>query len=113
MAFTAYQNIRGSDGIHVALLSPGDKASSLKSLTLCNVHVSADATVSLSIVKLSDSSSRNASETYYLIKNVSIRFGTTLHLDDPTLLAFNNLSTGYSLFITVGSGDQIDVVMTR
>jgi hypothetical protein len=109
MAFTPYHNITGSNGIHVELLAPGDNASDIKSITIANTHASNDATVSLSVVKLSGSSSRNSSETYYLFKTVAIPSDTSLLLDNSDMLSFNNSTSGYSLFITVGSSDTVDV----
>ena len=70
MAFS-YHNITGSTGVHVELLTAGDNASTIKSISLANIHASADATVSLSIAKLSDYSSKNTEEVYYLIKTIS------------------------------------------
>tara|TARA_R110002020_G_scaffold386128_3_gene596948 strand:+ start:1964 stop:2314 length:351 start_codon:yes stop_codon:yes gene_type:complete len=109
MAFTPYHNITGSNGIHVELLAPGDNASSIKSITIANTHASNDATVSLSIAKLSDSSALNASETYYLFKTVAIPSDTSLLLDNSDMLSFNNSISGFYLFITVGSSDTVDV----
>ena len=113
MAFTPYHNIDGSDGIHVELLAPGDKAGNIKSITIVNTHATDDATISLSIVKLSDPSDLNASETYYLLSTIAIPADTSLLLNDSSMLAFDNSLTGYSLFITVGSSDTLDVSITR
>ena len=46
MAFTPYHKITGSTGVHVELLAAGDNASNIKSITLTNIHATADATVS-------------------------------------------------------------------
>ena len=114
MAFTPLHNITGSTGVHVELLAPGDNASEISSITLSTIHASNDATVSLSIVKLSDSSDLNASETYYILHTIAIPAKTTLLLDNTSMLAFDNSVSGYSLFITVGSGDTVDVkIKTR
>ena len=53
MAFTPYHNITGSTGVNIELLKAGDNASNIKSITITNTHATADATVTLSIVKLS------------------------------------------------------------
>ena len=113
MAFTPYHNIIGSNGIHVELLAPGDNVNQIKSIMLTNIHASNDATVSLSIVKLSDYSSRNASETYYIIHTVAIPADTSLLLDNSDILTFNNSANGYSLFLTVGSSDTINVIIKK
>ena len=113
MAFTPYYNITGSTGVHVELLAAGDNASNIKSISLANIHASNDATVSLSITKLSDHSNRNSEEVYYLISTIAIPSDTTLLLNDSHMLAFDNSSAGYSLFITVGSSDTVDVTIKR
>lgn len=113
MAFTGYHNITGSTGVYVELLAPGDTDGVIKSIMLTNIHASNDATVSLSIVKLSDYSARNASETYYLLHTIAIPADTSLLLDNSDILSFNNSKNGYSLFITVGSSDTVDVIIKR
>tara|TARA_R100001377_G_scaffold61732_1_gene37693 strand:- start:552 stop:902 length:351 start_codon:yes stop_codon:yes gene_type:complete len=112
MAFTPYHNVLGETGVHVQLLAPGDNAGDIKSISLANVHATADATVSLSIARLSSSSSLNASETYYLLSTVAIPSDTTLLLDNSSMLSFDNSVSGYSLFITVGSSDTVDVAIS-
>lgn len=110
MAFTGYHNITGSTGVHVELLAPGDNAGDIKSMMLTNVHDSNDASVSLSVAKLSSSSITSA-ETYYLLHKVLIPAGASLLLDNSNILAFNNSVNGYSLFMTVGSSDTVDVII--
>lgn len=112
MAFTGYHNVTGSTGVHVELLSPGDDAGDVKSIMLTNVHASADATVSLSIAKLSSASITSA-ETYYMLHTLVIPVNTSLLLDNPNMLSFNNSINGYSLFITVGSSDTVDVIIKK
>ena len=113
MAFTPYHNISGDSGVHVELLQSGDNANNIKSIAIANTHATADATVSLSIVKLSDYSSNNTEEVYYLISTVAIPSDTSLLLDNHNMLAFDNSSGGYSLFITVGSSDTVDVLIRK
>lgn len=110
MAFKPYHNITGSTGVHVELIAPGDNAGNVNSITLANVHASNDATVSLSIVKLSSSSSLNTGETYYFLHTVAIPADSSLLLDG-SFLKFDNSISGYSMFITVGSSDTVDVVI--
>tara|TARA_R100001244_G_scaffold124747_1_gene94632 strand:+ start:757 stop:1095 length:339 start_codon:yes stop_codon:yes gene_type:complete len=112
MAFTGYHNIDGSKGVHVELLAPGDNAGDVKSIMLANTHASNDATVSLSVAKLS-SSSISSSETYYILHTIAIPADTSLLLDNSDILTFNNSVSGYSLFITVGSSDTVDVVIKK
>jgi len=113
MAFTGYHNVTGSTGVHVELLAPGDNAGNVKSIMLTNIHATVDATVSLSVVKLSDSSALNASETYYLLHTVAIPADASLLLDSSDILAFNNSANGYSLFITVNATDTVDVIIKK
>ena len=112
MAFTGYHNIVGSNGVHVELLAPGDNGGNIKSIMLTNIHASIDATVSLSLVKLS-SSSITSSETYYILHTIAIPADTSLLLDNSDILTFNNAISGYSLFITVGGSDKVDVIIRK
>jgi hypothetical protein len=109
MAFTRYHKIVGSTNPNVELLAPGDNAGDIKSIMITNINATADATVSLSVVKLSSHSALNTSETYYILSTVAIPSDTALLLDDSALLSFDNSTSGYSLFITVGSSDTVDV----
>tara|TARA_R100000742_G_C4250222_1_gene68618 strand:- start:141 stop:482 length:342 start_codon:yes stop_codon:yes gene_type:complete len=113
MAFTPYHKITGSTGVHVELLAAGDNANNIKSITLTNIHATADATVSLSIVKLSDFSDKNTEEIYYLLSTIAIPSDTVLLLDNTSMLSFDNSTGGYSLFITVGSSDTVDVLIRK
>ena len=75
---------------------------------ITNTHVTADATVSLFI--------RNnpivaTASTFYIISTVAIPSDTSLILDDSSILSFSNSSTGYGLYITVGSSDTLDVMI--
>jgi len=111
MAFTAYHNITGSTGVDVELLAVGDNASSVKSILITNTHVSADATVSLFIVKLSQNAT--AQELYYILHTIAIPSDTSLLLDNPNMLAFDNTEAGYALYTTVGSSDTLDILIKR
>ena len=102
-----FYNITGSTGVTVELISPTDPNVSIKSILLTNTHGSADATVSLFIQKLSTDAT--ASETYYMLSTVAIPADTSLLLDNPSMLSFNNLI--YGLYLTVGSSDTLDVII--
>ena len=108
---TLHHNISGE--LTQELLAPGDNAGNVKSIMLTNIHASNDATISLSIVKLSDSSALNASETYYLLHTIAIPADTSLLLDNSDILTFNNSVNGYSLFLTVGSSDTVNVIIKK
>jgi len=103
VAFSRFHNITGSTGVDVQLLAAGDGASSVKSIMLTNIHATADATVTLFLNKSS------TAETYSLISTIAIPSDTSLLLDNVALLNFDNSKSGFSLNITVGSSDTVDV----
>lgn len=102
MAYTPYHNILGSNGVVQVLVEKAEGPNGLKNITLTNVHDSTDATIDLSIRNLT-----SGAETYYFIKSLVIPSDATYILDIPT---FNNKT--YSLVITVGSGDTVDVILS-
>jgi len=110
MAFTAYHNIAGSDGVDVELLAPGDDASNIKSILIANTHATDSATVSLFI---QNSPSGFAPVTFYMLSTVSIPSDTSLLLDSNDMLSFDNGLNGYGLYVTVGSSDTLDVLITK
>ena len=110
MAFTPYHNISGSNGVDVEFLRPGDNASNIKSILITNIHATADATVSLFI---QDSPTAAAASTFYMLHTVAIPSDTSLLLDNSSMLSFNNSSNGYGLYVTVGSSDTINIMITR
>jgi len=109
MAFTAYHNINGANGVNAELLAPGDNASNIKSILFTNVD---NADITLSLFIQNDPSSGSTS-TFYLIHTLGIPQNTSLLLDDKDLLKFDNGSDGYGLYVTVGSGDTMDVFINR
>tara|TARA_R100000655_G_scaffold101193_1_gene146111 strand:- start:380 stop:694 length:315 start_codon:yes stop_codon:yes gene_type:complete len=100
MALTKYHNILGATSVSQTLIPAGERINRIKSISLANVHT-ANATVSLSLTK--------SGTTFYLIKSLVIPTGSTLILDDSDLISFNNNSQEFSLTITVGSSDKVDV----
>ena len=113
MAFTGYHNILGATAVDQELLAVGDTTEKIKNILLTNAGAvdSAAATVSLFIVKISQD--LKAQEAYYMLKNVSMPPGTSLLLDDTDMVSFNNSASGYALYITVGSTDKVDVIITQ
>jgi len=106
MAFTAYHNILGSNGADQSLVekvgpdgnnSPGG----IRSVTLTNVHT-ADATVDLYF--FNDLSF----EKFYFIKSLIIPPNSTQVL---SISDFNN--NLFSLEMTVGTSDKVDVILGR
>ena len=113
MAFTPYYKITGSTGQEVELLALGNiPRNGIKSILLTNVHASAAATVGLYLFK--DSIAGGSSETYYFLHDYQIAYRGYLVLDDIYLLNFDNsIDTGYSLYIEVGSSDEVDVMIMK
>ena len=109
MAFTAYHNVNGANGVDVELLAPGDNANNVKSILFTNVD---DAAITLSLF-IQDDPSSGSTSTFYLIHTLSIPQNASLLLDDKDLLKINNGSDGYGLYVTVGSGDVMDVFINR
>ena len=101
-----FYNITGSSGVTVELIKPGSETNAIKSILLTNIPDTTAATVSLFIQNDPSSESTNS---YKLINLVSIPASTSLLLDDKSLLSFNN--SVYDLFITIGSGDTVDVLI--
>jgi hypothetical protein len=102
MAFTPYHNITGTTGVDVELIKKSEGPRNLKTITIANIHASADATVDLSMQDLD----RGAS-IYYFVKGLVIVPGATVVMDIPAF--WNGL---YSLVITVGSSDTVDVILS-
>ena len=109
MAFTAYHNILGATAQDNELVAINDiSKKTIKSIQITNIG--AAATIDLYIFK--DSTDTSAAETYYFLKDVSIPTKTSLVLDNSDLLRFDNNADGYSLYITVGSSDKVDVLIS-
>jgi len=105
MALTRYHNITGSTGVDVELLTAGVGANNIKSIMLTNIHDTADATVTLFLYK------STTAETFKIINTIAIPSDSSLLLDNEALLRFDNSGSGFSLFITVGSSDTVDVLI--
>ena len=113
MAFTKYHNIDGSNGVDVELLAPGDNGGNLGSIVIANTHATADATVTLFVQNQPVSGSGVSTVTYKLLSTVAIPSDTSLLLDNPSMISFNNSSSGYGLYVTVGASDTIDIILNR
>ena len=110
MAFIPYHNITGSTGVDIELLPPGNGVSSIKSIMIANTHITADATVSLFI---QNDPTGAATSTFYMLSTVAIPSDTSLLLDNSSVLSFDNSSSGFGLYLTVGSSDTLDVMIKR
>ena len=100
-------NITGSTGVTVELISPTEDNNNIKSILLTNVHATADATVT---VFIQDDPASGATSTYNLIHTIAIPADTSLVLDNPSMFRFDDF---YGLYITVGSSDTVDVIISN
>ena len=102
-----FYNITGSTGITVELISPTEDNTNIKSILLTNVHATADATVTLFI---QDDPASGTTSTYNLIHTIAVPADTSLLLDNPSIFRFDDF---YGLYITVGSSDTVDVIISN
>jgi len=91
----------------VELISPTEDNNNIKSILLTNVHATADATVT---VFIQDDPASGATSTYNLIHTIAIPADTSLVLDNPSMFRFDDF---YGLYITVGSSDTVDVIISN
>jgi len=109
MALKKRYNITGSTGVTTELIAPGSKVNSLGSILVTNVHASNAATITLFV---EDAPTASASRNFKIINAVSLPSGTSLILDEPSVLQFDNTaSTSFGLYITVGASDTVDVTL--
>jgi len=101
-----FYNVTGSTGVTVELISPAKDNGGIKSILLTNVHATADATVTLFI---QNDPTSGATSTYSLLSTVAIPSDTSLLLDNSSMFRFNDF---YGLYITVGSSDTVDVIIS-
>ena len=102
-----FYNITGSSGVTVELISPTEDNTNIKSILLTNVHATADATITLFI---QDDPTSGTTSTYNILSTVAIPSDTALLLDNPSMFRFDDF---YGLYITVGSSDTIDVIISN
>ena len=102
-----FYNITGSTGITVELISPTEDNTDIKSILLTIVHATADATVTLFI---QDDRLSGTTSTYNILSTVAIPSDTALILDNPSIFRFDDF---YGLYITVGSSDTVDVIISN
>jgi len=100
-----FYNVTGSTGVTVELIAP-DAVNNIKSILLTNVHATADATITLFI---QDDPESGTTSTYNFLSTVAIPSDTALFLDNPSMFKFDEF---YGLYITVGSSDTVDVIIS-
>ena len=101
-----FYNITGSTGVTVELVSPTEDNVNIRSILLTNVHATADATVT---VFIQDDPTSGATSTYNLIHTIAIPADSSLLLDNSSMFRFDDF---YGLYITVGSSDTVDVIIS-
>mgnify|MGYP003116880112 CR=1 FL=1 len=101
-----FYNVTGTTGVTVELISPTETNANIKSILLTNVHVTADATVTLFI---QDDPTSGTTSTYNLIHTIAIPADSSLLLDNSSIFRFDEK---YGLYITVGSTDTVDVIIS-
>jgi len=101
-----FYNVTGSTGITVELISPTEDNGGIKSILLTNIHATADATVTLFI---QDDPVSGTTSTYNLIHTIAIPADSSLLLDNSSVFRFDDF---YGLYITVGSSDTVDVIIS-
>jgi hypothetical protein len=99
-----YYNVIGSTAVTTELISPSSIVE-VSAITVCNVHASNDATVTIFIQNDPESGTTN---TYNILKSVAVPAKTTLLLDNDDIFIYDN---EYGLYITVGSSDTVDVAV--
>ena len=102
-----FSNITGSTGVTVELISPTEDNTNIKSILLTNVHATADATITLFI---QDDPASGTTSTYNILSTVAIPSDTALLLNNPSVFRFDDF---YGLYITVGSSDTVDVIISN
>jgi len=101
-----FYNITGSTGITVELIGPTETNAGIKSILLTNIHVTADATVTLFI---QDDPTSGTTSTYNLIHTIAIPADSSLLLDESSMFRFDEK---YGLYIQVGASDTVDVMIS-
>ena len=108
MAFTPYHNITGSTGVTTELIKPGSNSGALNSITISNTRASNDATVTLF---LQSNPANAAPKTFNILSTVLIPENSSLLLDNEYMISFDNSIFG--MYITVGSSDTLDVLISK
>jgi len=104
-----YYNVKGISAGGTSntteLTAPGSE-SSISTLNIANVHASANATITLFIQNDPESGATN---TYNIIKEVSIPAKTSLLLDDKNIFKYK---IDFGLYIEVAASDTVDVIIS-
>lgn len=106
MAVTRFYNIAGSTLSTVELVEPNVSVP-IRSITLANIHASADATIDLFI---QDDPASGTTSTFHLIKAIKIPAGTSLILDKSSMFSF---PIKFGLYVKCGDSDTVDIFLNN
>ena len=95
----AQQVFKIADATQVKMISIGDNINIIKSMTIANIH-SSDASVSLFLA--------NATDNYYIFKDLTIPTGQTLKMEGNEVSFDNRI---YNLYIKLADTTPVDVII--
>jgi len=95
----AQQVFKITDATQVKMISIGDGINNIKSMTIANIH-SSDATIALFLA--------NATDNYYIFKNLVLPTGQTLKMDSNEVSFDNRI---YNLYIKLSGSTPVDVII--
>ena len=95
----AQQVFKITNATQVKMISIGDNINIIKSMTIANIH-SSDAKVDLFLA--------NATDNYYIFKNLKIPFGQTLKMESNEVSFDNRV---YNLYIKLNGTTPVDVII--
>jgi len=95
----AQQVFKITDATQVKMISIGDGINNIKSMTIANIH-SGDATIALFLA--------NATDNYYIFKNLVLPTGQTLKMDSNEVSFDNRI---YNLYIKLSGSTPVDVII--
>jgi len=95
----AQQVFKITNATQVKMISIGDNINIIKSMTIANIH-SSDAKVDLFLA--------NATDNYYIFKNLVLPTGQTLKMDSNEV-SFDNRT--YNLYIKLAGSTPVDVII--
>ena len=103
-----FYNVKGASvsggQLTTELIKPSEEFD-VKSVSLANVHATAEATISLFI---QDNPTSGTTSTYKIFSTIAVPSDTALLLDSVP-----NFPDDFGLYITVGSSDTVDVIINN
>jgi len=95
----AQQVFKIADATQVKMISINDGVSNIKSITIANIH-SDNAIIDLFLA--------NATDNYYIFKNLVLPTGQTLKMDSDEISFDNRI---YNLYIKLAGSTPVDVII--